>query len=118
MSSTDARDATAAAFGPEEHVEERETGEGGDDIVELQVVSDLRRNIGSGPLALEGVKSLRESLLLSVPATVMEAQKLIEDAIRAFADHPKLEASVTTKGVALAAAQEKWDQKKTFMRNS
>lgn len=46
-----------------------------------------------------------------MPATVVEAQKQIVDAIWAFADYPRLEASVKTKCDDFEPAQEVWKQK-------
>lgn len=53
-------------------------------------MSHLRPSSECGPLALHLVKSLRKSLSLAVPTTVVEAQKQIGGTIRTFADDLRL----------------------------
>lgn len=46
--------------------------------------------------------------------TVFKAQQHIEDKTQAFADHSRLEASLKTKYVVFATAQEDWKQNTSF----
>lgn len=111
FSLAEARDATTAASAPSEEVKEQESGDGEDDIEGLWEVSNLRHSSERSPSVLERVKSLCESFSLSLPTTVVKPQQQIDNAIWAFADYPRLEASVKTKDAKYAADQENWEQK-------
>lgn len=113
----DAPDATRVALGPSEKVEEQESGDREDNIEEVWDVSDLRCNCERIPSAEEPVRSLYRSLSLPMPATVVEKQQHIEDAIRAFADYPRLEVSVRITDTVFAVPQENWEQKTVVYEN-
>lgn len=60
---------------------------------------------------LERIISHCQFLALPVPTTVVQAQQQIKEAIRDSADCSNLKASVKTKVVDFATAQEKWEKK-------
>lgn len=51
------------------------------------------------------MKSLRESLSLPVPTVIVEAQQLIKDTIRTFADYLRLEPSIKDENALLVTAK-------------
>lgn len=107
----DAPEATTAALASSEQVEAKEASDGEDDIEKVWDVSDLHRSSKRYASGLERVKSLCKPFSLPVLITVVEAQGQIEDTIRAFADYPRLEASVKNKNADSAVAQKIWEQK-------
>lgn len=93
-----------------EEVEEPESGESEHDTENIWNVIDMHRSSEHSMSALEGVKSLCESLSLPVPTKVVEKRQHIESTIQTFADYRWLEASVEMTDAVLAATEENWKQ--------
>lgn len=84
LSLPDTREDTTVALDSSEEVDERESGDGEDDIEKLWDVRNLRCSSERGPLTLKFVKSHCKTLSLPMPNTFIKAQQKIEDAIRAL----------------------------------